>query len=623
MRTIEKEIAFRLVRRFSIPKTKERPSKWVEKNISFNEPAVRGPFSFSGREYGRACVDDWGDEENSSFVYVMGTGSGKTVFMMAGKGWRIIHKPMRCLCVRPTTYGAGGAKNFSKSRFRKMLEASKVINDLIPTGAKRHDVSSLHMEIAGSIIDFVGSNSPSQIADNRCSVVEQDETDKFNDGTVKEAGASYLADERTKGVPGAKKYKASSPTLVSGLIWQELLKTNINRYFMPCPHCSKHVVFSWSKQFTVLPLIGCEAFIRWDKEARREDGTWDLDRVVRSSRMACPHCGGHIRDNHKNLMDKLGEWRPTQIGAPLCVGRHLPSMYAPSESFGLMAKKFLLSKRSVEGLRGFINSDLAEPDIGQEVSVKRVELIISKFSPGDWKHALTVDVQQKAPYFWWVDRGWKPNACHGFRAGSAETYEEIREIQLKNQKDYKIDDKLVWIDSGFRARSGDAEVYRNCAEYGQLIPNGDTLEHVGWMPTKGFPSSKRWTDKETKERVPYYCAPLDPFLGTEDAGKVSMVLFEFSSDYFKDLLDGLRTRRTTFARKFEWSVADNIMEDMQVYWRHMDGQHKVTNTKRNGYQTVEWKPRGQYWPDHLFACEYLQIAVALFNNWFALEEVNK
>ncbi len=591
-------------------------SEWVEQNICFDEPKLRGPFSFSGREYIREMLNEWNDPEVSDYILALGTGVGKTITFMAAMGWKIAWDPCRCLWVFPTTDGPGGASSFNRTRFMKMIRATPALRALMPKS--RHDFATKQMQMAGSVFDFAGSNSPAQLAANRCDEVIQDETDKFNEGTEREANASYLADERTKGMPLAKRRKASSPTLKSGIIWQSLMKSDVRRRFMPCPHCGKLVVFAWSKRFTVLPLTGAEAFIRWDKEAARADGSWDLDRVVRSARMECPHCAGHILDAHKHAMDKNGIWKPTQQGAPGWRGRHLPSMYAPGfeSNFGQMAKKFLLAKRSVDGLRGFINSDLAEPDDGQDVSVERVELIKKSEVTSELKLLMTVDCQQKAPYFWYVIRAWGENSCHGIKAGSADTYEDLRKIQLA----HGVQDIAVWLDSGFRARSGEAEVYRNCAAYGELIPTRRGLAHIGWMPTKGMPSSKRWNNPETKQKQPYSVSSIDPFMGTEKAGQIEMNLFEFSADYFKDILDDLRKRRSTFARNFVWSADENMMDDMGVYWKHMDGQIKKTIVLKSGWEKQEYRPRGRYWPDHIYACEYAQIAQAMFFERFRVDE---
>src|SRR6185312_15999725 len=73
---------------------------------------------------------------------------------------------------------------------------------------------------------------------------------------------------------------------------------------------SKRFVLVKDAQFTVLPTKMPDgaaiafAELRWDKQAKRRDGSWDYDRVVRSARFECPHCGGHITDNHRLCLDR-------------------------------------------------------------------------------------------------------------------------------------------------------------------------------------------------------------------------------------------------------------------------------------------------------------------------------
>ena len=599
------------------PRPVQRVSDWCEQTpVVFNEPNCRGPFSFGGREYLREPLD-WYQSADTDLVLCFGTRLGKTRVLFGGKMWLLVHEPCRMLCVMPNTNGTGGAQNVARTRFIPALRATGATATLIPTGNQRQNFKTLQQILGGSIIDWAGSNSPANLASNPARYVEQDEVDKYKRMGDREADPSKLADERCKEFSNPKRAKASTPTLVSGLIWQELLKTDMRRRFLPCPHCQKFVVLAWHSDFTVLPKTGCEAYVRWDPEARRKDGNWDLDRVERSARAECPHCGGHIRDTHKTRMDRAGEWRPTKEGTPGMRGYHLPSMYSASRqtNFGQMAIRFLTAKRSIQGLQGFINSDLAEPYEGQENRSKRIELITTTFNAGDdWRKIMTVDCQARAPHFWFVVRAWSQANSEGLEAGSCDTYDELREVQQRNG----VLDVGVFVDSGFGAKS-DAEVYRACAEYCQIggqLPDGRRLL-LGWTPTKGFDGQKKWRD-DAGDMVPYHLRPLDPFLGTSDAGKVSLNLLEFAADFFKDILANLRAGRGGF----RWAVAESMAT--AEYWRHLDGQVKREVWSRfSGRTHVKWMSRSSSWPDHLLACEYQNVAAAVFLRQFPLEAKQK
>jgi ribosomal protein S27AE len=404
--------------------------------------------------------------------------------------------------------------------------------------------------------------------------------------------------------------------MVEGLIWQEFLKTDQRRRFMPCPHCAKPVVLAWSKSYTTFKLSGCEAFATWDKEAKRKDGSWDLDRVEQSARFECPHCGGHIKDGHKSRMDRAGEWKPTTIAARGYRGWHLSSLYAssPETSVGRLARKFLMAKNSLNGLQGFINGDLAEPYQSQDTMQERIELVTASAEiKADQQKLMTVDCQEGSPHFWFAIRNWSATETIGIQAGAADTWEELRSIQTAQ----KIPDVGVIVDSGFGARS-DADVYVNCARFADWFTqaNGRRLA-MGWMPAKGMPGRKRWHHKKTGNSLPWFLGTVDPFTGSAHAGDCSMNLLEFSGDFFKDILATLRSGKQTP----KWSISDELNRTIgEEYWRHMDAEVKTGVFNRlSGTTRYEWRARSKSWPNHLLDCEVMQLVGACFFGILQLE----
>ena len=619
-----KKRLLRLFSTFATPRWKGSVASWCEQNLIFNEPKLSGPFSFSGREYMREPLDCWGDDGVRDIITCWGTRTGKTRIVFGGIGWRIRHSPTRVLWVMPNTDGTGGARNVSRTRFQPMIYSSPTLARYIPSGNRRWDFKTLQMIVNGSIIDMTGSNSPANLAGNPCDTVVQDETDKMQQKGESEAHPSALADQRCKEFSTPKRFKSSTPTLVSGLIWQEFLKSDQRRRFMPCPHCNKEVILAWSERFTVLPKIGVEAYCKWDDGAKK-GGVWDLAVVEATAHYECPHCGGWILEHHKKDMDKKGVWKPTNPnGVPGYRGYHLPSMYSSSRetTAGRMASRFLVAKESLLGLQDFINSDLAEPYVNQDTLGKRVEMITSKTSLVDGhSRIMTVDCQAKSPYFWFVVRGWCGADSELISAGSCDDWADIEAVQ----KFHKVRDVGVFIDSGFGAKS-DAEVYRVCAQHGEICRQDKTYKghatfglpvSVGWNPCKGFEESKRWKETETGLMLPYTLRSTDPYLGTSDAGKLMINLLEFSAEFFKDILASLRAGKGGF----KWTVCDTSFRQvigenvtscaMDIYWRHMDGQVKaMVQNKFTGKVSYQWVRRNKHWPDHMYACEYMQIAAA-------------
>jgi hypothetical protein len=572
----------------------------------FAEPENSGPFSLAGREYIREPLDEFGEPLTSDMVLVFGSQAGKTGMIMGGVGWGIINNPVRCMWVMPNRDKASG---FSRKRWIPMLKVSEPYQSLIPTGARRHDFATMSQMVGGAIVDFQGSNSPTNLSSDPCSWVIQDETDKFNDGTKSEADASDLADQRTKGQALPKRVKTSTPTIEEGLIWQAFRKTDMRRRWVPCPHCGKLVVLVWSKQFTVFELTGSEA------EVRFEGGSDDLDTAAKSARFECPHCQGHIRDQHKTRMDREGVWKSTQSAAKGMKGWHLPSLYVntPETQIGKLVVKFLNAKNSLLGLQGFINGDLAEPFLNQDTRSERVEIVTESLDADSEEQQakepiriMAVDCQGRAPFFWYAVREFKDGNSLGLSAGPLDTWEEVED----KQREFGVKDEAVVIDSGFGARN-DAEVYRVCARHCQFVNN----YAIGWMPAKGQPTRKRWRDKKTGYYVPWFAQSMDPFLGTAEAGKVSMDLFEFSGDFFKDILEALRQGKGSQT----WAITPEV--DSDEYWRHMDGEVKTaTRNAKTGAVSYGWQPRSKHWPNHIFDCEVMILAVANFLGLMQLNE---
>jgi hypothetical protein len=591
----------------------ERPMQsvadWCCENLTFDEAGNHGPYKTAGCEYIIDPLNDWNKPFMRDEVLVWGSQSKKTGMLMGGAAWAAINDPCGFLWVMPSLTLVA---KFSRQRWQKMLRRSECFKAVLPVGAKRHDFATASQMLGAATFNFVGSNSPANLASNPCRRVVLDEVDKFDAGGREEADAVNLAEQRTKDQINPQRWKTSTPTLVTGLIWQEYLKGNQMRYFVPCPKCEKEVVFAWSAEYTSLAKTGCEAYMQWDSAAK-VNGKWDLEKVEKSARMICPHCKYSIKDSEKTKMVRKGKWKATNLQSSAnFVSRHLPSLYAtaPETSFGALAVKFLQLKNSLLGLQGFINGELAEPYEGQDTRKKRIDLVSRGVEvTAEWQKLLTVDCQQKQPYFWYVVRAWDGKRSEGIEAGSCDQWEDLRIVQEK----HGIKDIGVAVDSGYGARS-EADVYKNCARFGEYEQGEESLLHMGWMPVKGFPGSKKWKEAGTRIELPYYLSKVDPFRGTAEAGNVEMSLFEFSGDFYKDILAAMREGKGAI----QWAVSKAM--DNEEYWRHMDGEVKQPmHSPRTGKVTFEWVKRGRHWPNHLFDCEIIQIALAHFYGWFTFE----
>jgi Phage terminase large subunit gpA, ATPase domain/Terminase large subunit gpA, endonuclease domain len=398
------------------------PDVWAEQEFIFNEQEVKGKCDFTGRNYMRPPLKDYGDEDMQVQTCVYGTGCGKTAGFILGMSWTIINDPFRGLYVMPSQKGPGGSERFISTRLEPNIKKTPAMAALLPETGQRYKINKQFVSLGGSHIDFVGGNSASQVASNRCSRIWIDETDKLPQRLKNEAGTGALVRERVEGVASYKIFESSTPTIEGGIIWGRLMQSNLRLYFVPCPECKKKFVYGWNKQFTAgLPektdagILIPYSRIAWDKKAKRITGTWDLDKVFQTAHCECPHCGHQIFDwpdrRTKDWMDENGEYVVVKKGTPKHKGYHVSSLYAPTiaqeKSWGGRAIKFLdAHEGDGQEMKTFINSTLALPDVGQKDGTNRIELVSKPIAQTDWVTMLTADFHKNFPYLWFVVRRW-------------------------------------------------------------------------------------------------------------------------------------------------------------------------------------------------------------------------
>jgi hypothetical protein len=181
-----------------------------------------------------------------------------------------------------------------------------------------------------------------------------------------------------------------------------------------CGELKGYFVLAWSEQYHVLPTKFPDgtpipvAYVKWDPAAKQKDGSWDLDRVMRTAHFECPHCKGKIYNHEKEWMDARGYWMATKKGEPGVAGFQLSSLYVTHDetALGILAKKFLGARASGQTMKGFINNDLAEVDVMQEHGRNKIELTSHTIAQTDWVAQLTADFHKNYPYIWFTVRKW-------------------------------------------------------------------------------------------------------------------------------------------------------------------------------------------------------------------------
>ena len=565
---------------------------WCERELKLGamQSSMPGGYSTAITPYVREPVESFADRDIHSLTLCWGAQTGKTLTVMAGACWYLRHVPSPGLWVMPNR---DLAQAFSENRLQPLVLSSAELE--AKRRKDRHKWKNLSLAFEDGILELVGSNSPANLASRPSRLLIMDETDKFADQSEKEANALELAELRTRSFIAPKIVKTSTPTLEENLIWQSYLEGDQRRYYVPCPECRKRIVLIWSKSQTALPLMGCEASMVWDQEAKREDGSWDLERVRKSVRFECPHCKFGIGDEHRPGMIARGEWRPTNPDAdPGTRSYHLSSLYAPwaSVAWPKTVVAWLKAVESADGVKSFVTGTLAEPDMGSSSMMVRDEQIASEDEQtDDGVMFLTADYQMKRPYFWFVVRTWRENGESALvEHGHVDSWEELVEVQRKHQ----IPDVRVAVDSRWRP----SEVFGECLRHGKI--HGSRMGGSfwrGWRSVMGHARRKFYHAKSKSWRAFELKPAAKDLLDGKLPKRTTLNVLHVSSCDFKDILAHLRQGDS-------WRVSKRAASDRD-YWRHLDSEKLVIS----GSATA-WRLPNKRVPNHLLDCEMMQVALA-------------
>lgn len=299
----------------------------------------------------------------------------KTELLLNTAAYFIHQDPGSILFVQPTQKLA---EDFSKERFTPTRDSTPVLKGLIPDARSRDSgVTITHKEYPGGTLDFVGANSPVDLASRPKRIVLSDEIDKYPASAGSEGDPLALAEERSSTFWNRKRVRACSPTdELSSRINKEYLLSDQRRCFVACPHCGHEQTLRWSKE-TVM----------WDRD---EAG----NHLPETVRYHCEDCGAGWSEAERvralrALVDAPDHgWRQTRKftccgvehapsvwddrGRSLCpecnkpshynghAGFHVSKLYSTRHKLADVVREWLGAHKDREKLKKFINTALAE-----------------------------------------------------------------------------------------------------------------------------------------------------------------------------------------------------------------------------------------------------------------------
>lgn len=568
----------------------ESVSEWAEREVRIAEGERQGQFSLDLIPYAREPLDCYADKSVTDLVLVFGTQCAKTTIMIVGGMYRIENDPTDCVWVLPNEVLA---KSFSRGRWKKYVAECRAMDRHLPRRATGnvdpHLYTVLEQHFSRMKLNFVGSNSPANLASRPAGFLQLDEVDKFGEESDFEASALDNAEERAKTFSFPLIVKSSTPTTVHGGIWREFELSDKRYFFVPCPHCKTFIVL----KFRVKSEVHGNCGLRWWRESEDEvkkDGMWDMEQVRRNAFYKCQECGEEIHQGDKRAMLMAGEWRPTNPNAERGRrGYHLSSLYSmlgPKVTFGGIAVAWVQTFGLMSKRHRVINSLLAETWDGEKAvddrAINKEEYEVEGL-PQERLPIMSVDVQQN--HFWCLVRAWSPpgpERPHGeswlLFADRLETVAELLEVQER----YCVDGENVVLDMAHKPN-----------DVGGLIVQND------WRGMWGS-DKKKYVHRQSVgapvERIYSEVQFRDPHLGTrwEAKGFPSARFVYWCKDPVRDLVFSLR-----FEEPCYWHVSSTAHPS---YDRHLNAHMKLTRQNpRTGRWETYW--REMYADDHLLDCE--------------------
>jgi hypothetical protein len=328
--------------------------------------------------------------------------------------------------------------------------------------------------------------------------------------------------------------------------------------------------------------------LRWDPEAKREDGTWDLEKVKKSAHYVTPG-GAVILNEDRMKVARAGRWVPTatESAVPGCRSYRLNAFLSPFSAgdFGAIAVAFLKAKGSVNGLRAFVYEYLAEKHYEKKESVNDDELMsrcrdyvmavptAAPFMGKDREGSVFITVDVQKGHMWYVIREWWGSGDSALLDwGYAVEWQQIEELANK----YKA--VRVLPDCGYEERA--IEVYEYAIEAKAL-------------PLRGSPSLKYMPVKENVVN------PWEGKRGTgEDDRKIATYLF--NADMFKQHLAVLMGGNARQA----WAIPKDTP---MAYFKQANSEERVDG---------EWKKKKGHPDNHIADCETMQVVGAYLHGLY-------
>ena len=376
------------------PTPKLKTWQWAEENVVLPPTSPRpGRYSTDLVSYVHEVFDAYDDPRTEIIVLVWGTQTTKTTVMQVMLMHTIAVDPANSIWLMPNK---DLSESFAKTRFQPMAEATPCVAAKLPIERSKNLVDEKIMD--SMILNFIGSNSATNLSSRSAAKLFIDEADKMEQSLSKEACPIELLRERQRWFRGRKKtIIGSTPVTTDRKIWPWLERGTHEKLFWPCPHCEKMFCPEWKH-------------MKWN----HADGLSN-EQKASSAWLACPHCEGRFFDQHKRRALAAAKWVATNPGQKRIRSFHLSEMQTQLSTFYDLVLYFLgavedARKGDPGKLQNFVNSKLAEPwegHFGRKREVSELDVLQDGRKRGvvpDRAVALVAGIDTQHEGFWYLVR---------------------------------------------------------------------------------------------------------------------------------------------------------------------------------------------------------------------------
>lgn len=467
-----------------------RVSKWAEKH----RVITKGPFA-GGRYRHDAAVYLAGIMDASFFpsvqeiIMVAAPQTGKSTVIDTCIGYGIDRSPGDVLYVYPDE---STTKENVKDRLMPMIRGSRRLRGYM-TGAADDEgqrrISLQHMTL------YAGwATSPTSLANKTIKYGVADEEEKFpTTSGKKEAGPVDLIEARLRWYKrmGGKLWRASTPNVEAGTLWQAFLNAEVRFDFQArCPECGGEHRIDFQH-------------IRWDRvPVEQDDGSVreahpDPDELEKkhAAYYVCPLCGSVWDDARRDLAVRHGRWIARDDGRelfeyleselPLKIAFHMPAWLSWLVSLSEIAAAWIryLAGRDKNKLKDFKNKYEAIPWVPIEAEREETHILTLRddrprgLVPGGGQVACLLaaaDIHGETKGIWYEIRaiGWGIiQETWQVREGSVQDFAALAQVLFEDEyedaegKVYPV--RMAGIDSQYRT----GEVYDFCRMLpGRTVP---------------------------------------------------------------------------------------------------------------------------------------------------------